>query len=318
MMPKPVELTLMLADYHRTRPLLNGEVAARGIKLQPRRAETGEACMRPVYEEFDIAEMSLSWYMMARCRNEPVIALPIFPLRMQIHPYIFCSAASGIERPEDLKGKKIGMDQYRLTIGLWARGILQEYHGVRPQDCHWYTSEPESPDAGYRLPADVAITCAHESTEAMLLRGEIDALIPPNVVASFRKKDPRIRRVFKDARATVNEYFRKTKIFPITHTLVVRQSLFDEQPWLVPSLLDAFNEAEKLCRKSYEYAKRSAFPSAVLILEEEEELFGANPWGHGLTPENRVVLEKFVQYANEQGYIASRPALGELFAPMGN
>ena len=77
-MAHDLELTLMLADYHRTRPLLNGEVTARGIKLQPRRAESGEACMRPVYEEFDIAEMSLSWYMMARCRNEPVIALPIF------------------------------------------------------------------------------------------------------------------------------------------------------------------------------------------------------------------------------------------------
>ena len=110
-MAPDLELTLMLADYHRTRPLLNGEVTAARIKLQPRRAETGEACMRPVYEEFDIAEMSLSWYMMARCRKEPVIALPIFPLRMQIHPYIFCSPASGIEKPEDLKGKKIGMDE---------------------------------------------------------------------------------------------------------------------------------------------------------------------------------------------------------------
>ena len=122
-MAKKLALTLMLADYHRTCPLLKGEIQAKGINLQPRRAESGEACMRPVYEEFDIAEMSLSWYMMARCRNEPVIALPIFPLRMQIHPYIFCSASSGIERPEDLEGKKIGMDEYRLTVGLWARGI---------------------------------------------------------------------------------------------------------------------------------------------------------------------------------------------------
>lgn len=105
-MAKDLELTLMLADYHRNRPLLNGEVKAEGVNLQPRRAETGEACMRPVYEEFDIAEMSMSWYMMARCRKEPVIALPIFPLRMQIHPYIFCSASSGIEQPGDLKGKK--------------------------------------------------------------------------------------------------------------------------------------------------------------------------------------------------------------------
>ena len=315
-MPRDLELTLMLADYHRTRPLLSGEVTAKGIRLQRRRAETGEACMRPVYEEFDIAEMSLSWYMMARCRNEPVIALPIFPLRMQIHPYIFCSTSSGIERPEDLKGKKIGMDEYRLTVGLWARGILQEYHGVRPEECEWFTSSPER--AGYKPPANVKITVVDKPTEDLLLSGELDALIPPNIVPSFRAKDPRIRRVFRDIRATVNEYFRKTKIFPITHTLVMRQSLFDEQPWLVSSLLTAFTEAEKLCRKSYDYAKRLAFPSAVLILEEEEETFGANPWVHGLTPENQVVLDKFVQYAHEQGYISSRPQLSELFAPVGN
>jgi 4,5-dihydroxyphthalate decarboxylase len=317
-MAHDLELTLLLADYDRTRPLLSGEVTAERIKLQPRRAETGEACLRPVYEEFDIAEMSLSWYMMARCRNEPVIALPIFPLRMQIHPYIFCSTASGIERPEDLKGKKIGMDEYRLTVGLWARGILQEFHGVRPEDCEWFTSAPEAPAAGYKIPSNIRVTVAKEPTEQLLLRGEIDALIPPNIASSFRAKDPRIRRVFKDARATVTEYFRKTKIFPITHTLVVRQSLLDENPWLVSSLLAAFTKAEELCRKSYDYAKRSAFPSAVLILEEEEDLFGKNPWGHGLTPENQVVLEKFVQYANEQGYIPQRPALSELFAPVGN
>ena len=317
-MAKPIELSLLLADYHRTRPILSGEVTAEGIKFVSQQAIPGEACMRPVYEEYDIAEMSLSWYVMARAKREPVIALPIFPLRMQIHPYIFCSPSAGIERPEDLKGKKIGMDQYRLTVGLWARGILQEFHGVRPEDCQWFTSEPESPDAGFQPPANLSITLANQSTEAMLLRGELDALIPPNIVPSFRDKDPRIRRLFKDARTTVNEYFRMTKIFPITHTLVVRQALFDEKPWLVSCLLEAFSKAEALCRKSYEYAKRSAFPSAVLILEEEQEIFGANPWGHGLTPENQVVLEKFVQYANEQGYIPNRPPLSELFAPAGN
>ncbi len=187
---------------------------------------------------------------------------------------------------------------------------------MRPEECEWFTSTPER--AGYQPPAGVKVTVVDEPTEQLLLRGEIDALIPPNIVPSFRARDPRIRRVFKDIRATVNEYFHKTKIFPITHTLVMHQSLFDEQPWIVSSLLNAFTEAEKLCRKSYDYAKRLAFPSAVLILEEEEEIFGDNPWGHGLTPENQVVLEKFVQYANEQGYIPSRPPLGELFAPVGN
>jgi 4,5-dihydroxyphthalate decarboxylase len=315
-MPKELELTLMLADYHRTRPILSGEVNAEGIKLAPRHAIPGEACLRPVYEEFDIAEMSLSWYTMARCRGEPVIALPIFPLRMQIHPYIFCSASSGIEEPADLKGKKIGMDEYRLTVGLWARGILKEYYGVRPQDCSWVTSEPER--AGFQPPSGVSITVVNQPTETLLLRGEIDALIPPNIPPSFKGKDPRIRRVIKNPRAVVNEYFGETKIFPITHTLVVRQQLLDENPWIVANLLSAFSEAEELCRKSYEYAKRLAFPSAVLILEEEEETFGENPWAHGLTPENQIVLEKFVEYAQEQGYIPYRPKISDLFAPIGN
>ena len=315
-MANQIELTLMLADYHRTRPILSGEVTADGIKLIPRQAVPGEACMRPVYEEFDIAEMSLSWYVMARCRKEPVIALPIFPLRMLIHPYIFCSTTSGIERPEDLKGKRIGMDQYRLTVGLWARGILQEYHGVRPEDCLWVTSEAEG--AGFHAPAGVNITVAKESTEALLLRGEIDALLPPNIPSSFRNSDRRIRRVIRNPRAAVREYFHKTQIFPITHTLVVRQELLEKNPWIVASLLNAFTEAEDLCRKSYNYAKRLALPSAVLILEEEEITFGKNPWAHSLTAENQVVLEKFVQYAGEQGYIPYRPQLGELFAAVGN
>jgi 4,5-dihydroxyphthalate decarboxylase len=315
-MPKELELTLMLADYHRTRPILSGEVNAEGIKLAPRHAIPGEACLRPVYEEFDIAEMSLSWYTMSRCRGEPVIALPIFPLRMQIHPYIFCSASSGIEEPADLKGKKIGMDEYRLTVGLWARGILKEYYGVRPQDCSWVTSEPER--AGFQPPSGVSITVVNQPTETLLLRGEIDALIPPNIPPSFKSKDPRIRRVIKNPRAVVNEYFGETKIFPITHTLVVRQQLLDENPWIVANLLNAFSEAEELCRKSYEYAKRLAFPSAALILEEEEETFGGNPWVHGLTPGNQIVLEKFVEYAQEQGYIPYRPKISDLFAPIGN
>ena len=190
------ELTLLLADYHRTRPILSGEVTIPGVRFKPNRAGPGDACMSPVYEQFDIAEMSLSWYLMARCRGEPVIALPVFPLRMQIHPYLFCRASSGIERPEDLRGKRIGMDEYRLTVGLWARGILQEHHGVRPEDCEWVTSGPEG--AGFEPPAGVKITVIRESSEDLLLRGEIDAAIAPLIPVSFRKKDPRIRPYPRD------------------------------------------------------------------------------------------------------------------------
>lgn len=315
-MAQDLELTLMLADYHRTRPLLSGEVSISGINLQPRPAVPGEACMRPVYEEFDIAEMSLSWYTMAKCRGEPVIALPVFPMRMFIHPYVFCSPASNIHGPEELKGKTVGMDQYRLTVGLWARGILKEFYGLRPEEMLWATSEPEG--AGFEPPKDVKLTVRGQSVESLLLKGEIDALIAPNVPASFRAGDPRIRRVFENCRTQVTKYFHKTKIFPITHTVVLRESLVAEHPWIVSSLVDAFAQAEKACRKAYEYPKRLALPSAVLIVEEEEEAFGKEPFQHGLTPQNQIVLEQFLQYAVEQGYISYQPKLSDLFAPLGN
>ena len=151
-----LELTLSVADYHRTRPLLNGDVTFEGIRPSFYTAARGEACLRPVYEEFDVAEMSLSWYAMARCRNEPVYALPIFPMRMFAHPYIYCRANSGIREPRDLIGKRVGMDRYRLTIGLWVRGVLQERHGVKPSQMHWFTTDPEG--AGFEAPADVKMT----------------------------------------------------------------------------------------------------------------------------------------------------------------
>ncbi len=310
---KELNLTLMLADYDRTRPILSGTVRVEGIQLTPRRAVPGEACLRPVYEEFDIAEMSLSWYVMARCRGEPVIALPVFPMRMFVQPYIFCSSSSDIRVPQDLRGKRVGMNQYRLTVGLWARGILQEFYGVHPEEMLWLTSEPEG--AGFQPPAALRLAVQPESVESLLLKGEIDALIAPNVPPSFRSGDPRIRRLFADCRTRVTKYFRDTKIFPITHTVVLRESLIAEQPWIAKNLLAAFIEAEKACRRAYEYPKRLAFPSAVLILEEEEEIFGKDPFQHGLTAQNQRVLEKFLQYAEEQGYISRRPKPGDLFAP---
>ena len=311
-----LDLTFSLADYDRTRPLLTGQVTAEKISFQFRPAVPGEACMRPVYEEFDVAEMSLSWYAMARSRGEPVIALPVFPMRMFVQPYIFCSAASCIRGPEDLRGKKVGMDQYRLTVGLWARGILQEFYGVRPGEMVWFASEPEG--AGFEPPPDVRITVGAKSVESLLLEGALDALIAPNVPPSFRRGDRRIRRLFPDARSEVVDYFRKTKIFPITHTVVMREALIAEHPWIVASLVDAFGAAEKACREAYAYPKRLALPAAVLVVEEEEAAFGKEPFAHGLTPENRLVLDKFLQYAHEQGYIARRPQAAELFAAVGN
>ena len=136
--------------------------------------------------------------------------------------------------------------------------------------------------------------------------------------ASFQNHDPRIRRLFADCRAAVVDYFRKTNIFPITHVVVMREALAAEHPWLSARLVDAFENAETACRKAYSYPKRLALPTAVLVVEEEDAAFGKEPFRHGLNAQNRLVLEKFIQYAHEQGYISRRPTLSEMFAASGN
>jgi 4,5-dihydroxyphthalate decarboxylase len=138
---KNLELSLMTTDYHRTHPLFSGAVSIEGAKLNvcPPPVQ-GDACYKAVYEQFDIAEMSLSWYVMARCRGEPLIALPVFPLRMFIQPYLFCRTSAEISGPEKLKGKTIGIQQYRITVGLWTREssmngtafIMPKCNGSRP------------------------------------------------------------------------------------------------------------------------------------------------------------------------------------------
>jgi 4,5-dihydroxyphthalate decarboxylase len=311
-MKADLELKFSVANYHRTRPLLDGKMKTEGIKPAYYAAAPGEACLRPIYEEFDVAEMSLSWYAMARARNEPVYALPIFPLRMFVQAYIFCGADSGIETPRDLIGKRIGMDRYRLTIGLWARGILQEHHGVRPNQVQWFTADPEG--AGFQAPADVEVTATGEDAEDMLLKGDVDALISPNVPDSFRAGDPRIRRLFEPCRPAVEQYFAATGIFPITHTLVVREELLEREPWIVDSLVKAFEAADACCRSEYQYPKRLFFPTAQLILEEEEQRFGKNPWQEGLAP-NAHTLDKFMEYAAAQGYTPRVLGIAEAFWP---
>jgi 4,5-dihydroxyphthalate decarboxylase len=197
-----------------------------------------------------------------------------------------------------------------MTVGLWSRGILHEFYGIAPSDMVWVTSEPE--EAGFVAPDDVKIEVLGEDPESLLLNGQADALIAFNVPKAFRKRDPRIRRVFNDCRQAILDYFEKTRIFPMTHTVVIREPLANSQPWIVEKLLFAFREANEQCQASYEYPKRLSYPTAILLMEEEE-VFGENPWEHGLTC-NEPALEKFIEYAHAQNYIPYKPKIRELFA----
>jgi 4,5-dihydroxyphthalate decarboxylase len=150
--------------------------------------------------------------------------------------------------------------------------------------------------------------------EELLLNGEIDCLLSPSVPKTFQQGDPRIRRLFPNCRAEVEKYFRSTGIFPITHTLVMGETLWKRKPWVAERMMTAFREAQRRVEEFY-YAdpKHLTLPGALFALEEDRATFGGDPWTHGLEP-NRHVLETFVRYAHQQGYIARRPALEELFA----
>jgi 4,5-dihydroxyphthalate decarboxylase len=301
-------LSIAFAHYDRHVPLLDGRVLPEGITPTYSTGPIAEFCEKPVYEEFDIAEMSFSWYIAAFSRNEPVIALPIFPCRVPVHGYLFCRADSGYSDPRELIGKRVGSIGYRYTVNLWLRGILSERYAVNPDQMSWVTTEHEL--AGFVIPPEVDVTIAlNADPEQMLIAGEVEAVFSPILL-----RDPRVRRLFRDARGDFERYYDETHILPITHTLVMSQSLYEREPWVARNIVTAFQESQRLCDEAMRQPKAFSYPEALFLFEEQRARFGATPYEHGIA-QNRHILETFARYAHEQGYVANRPAVDDLFAP---
>ena len=306
-------IDLAVADYDRTRPIIDGRVKPEGIALTTETAWIGDFCTRPVYEQYDAAEMSLSWYVAARCRGEPVVALPIFPLRMPVLAYVLTRKDAPYFEPKDLKGKRIGAPLYRLTVNLWLRGIFREQYGLAPEDVTWVTCETEGA-AGYVIPKGIAVEAAKGGTpEQLLERGEADAILVPQLPASFLAGTSNMRRLFRDPQAEMQGYVRRTGIFPITHTLVMKAELAKREPWIAESLFHAFAAAQRTWDQFiFADPKHLSLPDAVFILEQQRAAYGDDAWAQGLGP-NRKVIETFLRYAHEQGYIPRPMRVEELF-----
>jgi 4,5-dihydroxyphthalate decarboxylase len=306
-------ISLAMADYDRTRPLIDGRVKPEGIALQTNTSWIGDFCVRPVYEEYDAAEMSLSWYMMARVRGEPVAALPAFPLRMPVLAYVFVRDDSPLKHPKDLAGKRIGTILYRLTVNLWLRGIFKDHYGLSPDEVNWVVTEGAD-GARFQAPADIKVTQRMGTTPEDLLRaGEVDAIFAPEIPDGFVEGTSGLRRLFADPQHEMRSYVQRTGILPITHTIVMKKSLAEQEPRITKSLYRAFCEAQDVCDEHLNAnPKHTSLPDGVFFLEEQRKIYGTKPYVQGLEP-NRKVLETFVRYANEQGYIPRRPTLEELF-----
>ena len=244
-------LSIAFSDYDRTRPLIDGRVVPEGTAPTYTLDDIAQFCVRPVYEEFDVAEMSFSWYCAARDRGEPVIALPIFPLRMPVLAYMYCRSDAPFTSPADLRGKKIGVLAYRLTVMLWLRGIIEDHFGVKPEELSW-VSTMANEGAGYVYPEGMDITVAPDGDlQQMLLDGTIDAVFAPTTLPGIANGDGRLRRLFPDTRAALADYYQRTNILPITHTVCVGEALLERAPWVARKLLRAFRKAQQIFDEAY-------------------------------------------------------------------
>ncbi len=307
-------VSVALADYDRTRPIIDGRVKPEGIKLSVNAKWIAEFCERPVYEEYDAAEMSMSWYMAARDRGEPVIGLPVFPLRMPVFAYVLCRKDASFSHPRDLIGKRVAVGRYRYTVNLWLRGIFDEHYGLSPQAVQWVTNGAE--EAGYVIPPGINVEVREgTSPERLLAEGQVDAVLLARLPDAYLNGETNFRRLFPDARAEMRAYAQKTGIVPITHLVVMSEALYRREPWVAQRLTGAFHEAQRQCDAFYTASsKHLSFPEAVFFLEEQRATYGESPWSHGLTAGNRRILETFIRYAHDQGYISRRLAVDDVFA----
>jgi 4,5-dihydroxyphthalate decarboxylase len=315
-----LRLSLACWDYDRTRALADGRVQPEGIDLVYLNQPVEETFFRMMrFGEFDASEMSLSSYVASLGRAEPpFIAIPAFPSRYFRHSCIFVSAKSGIRRPEELKGRRVGVPEYQMTAPLWIRGILSDEHGVKVTDVQHLSGGEEEPGRDEKQKLDLPSTInlkpiPHDKTlSAMLADGELDALVTARAPSTFPKA---VNRLFPNYVEQEKAYYKRTKIFPIMHTVVIRRDVYAKNPWVAQSLYKAFIAAKKLAYDMYAQtaAMTSMLPWTSAAADEARTEMGDDWWPYGLGP-NRHVLETFLRYHHEQGLSKRLFKPAELFA----
>jgi 4,5-dihydroxyphthalate decarboxylase len=316
-----LKVSLATSFYDRTAPLHDGRVNIEGCETNRLLIDVpGEIFHRAfMFEEFDIAELSLSSHMLTTSRGDAnYIAVPVFPSRKFRHSTIYIRTDRNIRRPEDLRGKTIGLPEYQQTANVWVRGILEDEYGVDIRSVRWRTGGRDEPGRQERteihLPRDIdwQTIPPDRTLSDMLEKGELDAIISPLPPACFARKDrcALVDRLFPDYPAAELEYFKRTRIFPIMHLIGIRRSLAEANPWLPVNVFKAFLKAKALINLH----NSTILPWASAEYERMQKLLGEDYWSYYLEP-NRHVLEAFARYALNQGLVDRLVAPEELFAP---
>jgi 4,5-dihydroxyphthalate decarboxylase len=310
-------------NYDRTRGLMDGHIQPDGIDLNYLNMEVEETFFRMLRNrEFDVAEMSLSSYSVSLFRDSPFIAIPIFPSRFFRHSCIYVNANSGIKTAKDLIGKKIGNPEYQMTAPVWIRGVLSDEYGVPVDSVTYYTGGEEEPNRDEKLKLDLPSNIKVQSIgptqtlAQMLVTGEIDALYTARMPSTFRTQPDKVKRLFENFVPVEQEYFTRTGIFPIMHTVVIRRDIYEKNRWVAQSLYKAFAEAQQETYKDlYETAAlKTMLPFLTAHVEETRRVMGDDFWPYGFQ-KNEKTLETFLRYHFEQGLSKKLLTPKELFAP---
>ena len=325
----PLKLTLGCWSYDRTRALADGTVRPEGIELEYRTSpQVGAIMERALKGEFDVSELGITYYLRSlEAPDPPFIAIPVFPNRLFRHGSIFINKASGVVHPRDLVGRNVGeLHRYGHDAGIWAKGALSDDYGVAADSFTYHVGSLDTPATGADWAAPTAPPGvrihplgAGQTLDAMLQSGAIDALFSAWVPPSFRAGSPTIGRLFDDYETVERDYFARTRIFPIMHTVVIRRALYREHPWIARALVAAFDQAKTVAQNVYR-AGAVFFTPAVMIpwmaslQDRNRALLGDDYWPYGLGP-NRHVLETCLRYHREQGLLQRSWKIDELFAP---
>ena len=271
--------------------------------------------------EFEITEMSLSTYLLLRSRGScRYLGLPLFVSRKFRHSALYVREGSGIERPEDFAGRRVGVPEYQLTANVWVRGLLADEYGVRPEAIHWIIGGIDAPGREEKVPVNLpphfraTRLPAGETLWQWLLDGKLDAIIAPRAPQAFAAGHPAIRRLFADVPAAEKAYYRKTGLFPPMHLIGIREDVAERHPELAQALAAAFEKAKAFAaHELHQYAYDTAMlPWQEAALRETEAVMGTDYWAYGIEP-NRKAIEAMARYSCEQGIVDRQLGVSEIF-----
>ena len=317
-----LNLSVAVGDYDRTRPLIDGSVQIDGVDPVFMTLSPEEIFFRAFRNaEFDICELSLSSFTLKTAQGDcPYVGVPAFVSRAFRHTSIYVRT-DRIRKPEDLKGRKVGLPEYQLTANVWARAILEDDYGVKPSDIHWIRAgieEPGRPEKiKVKLPPGVRLEDGPEgSTISQLLAdGEIDGFIAPRP-PTLAGRHPHIGWLFPDPTAAAKDYYKRSGIFPIMHLVGVRRELVQRHPWLPATVLKAFEQAKAtaLTLLNDTSATKVTLPFVEENLRAARETMGEDFWPYGVA-RNRKTLETFLRRHHAEGLSSRLVQVEEMFHP---